>query len=59
MASRIKIFKPHSELNELEDRFKIVAWRNGTQFSIKFAETRDQALEKARRLQKQMKIIKD
>ena len=55
MVLKTKLFKPKSYLNELEKRYKIVIWKNGSPMSVRFADTKAQALEVERRLKKQFK----
>ena len=55
MALRTRIYKPKSKLNELENRYKVVVWKNGIQCGVKFADTKKQILEKKIRLMRQCK----
>ena len=55
MVIKTKIFKPKSYLNELENRYKVVIWKNGSPMRIRFADTKSQALEVQKRLKKQFK----
>ena len=44
------IYPPHDELNELEENYKIVQWRNGIQDEIRFTKTLRHAIEMKRRM---------
>lgn len=55
MTIKTRIFKPHSKLNELENRYKIVIFRDGSQVSLRFTKTKAQALEIERRFKNRFK----
>lgn len=49
---KTKIYRPFSKLNELESRYKVVVWKDGSQMFVKFAATRKQAIEMEKRLKR-------
>ena len=55
MVIKTKIFKPRSYLNELEDKYKVVLWRNGSPMAVKFVDTKAKAQEIQRRLKARFK----